>query len=452
MEENYKDIFKREFDRHEDEIDPQIIWDQIQSKKKKRRFFIIPLFGIGALGLILFLVFFKSDQTQNAATEISEKHKSPKVELKDFTDSKKETSQVENKTISPKDSQKINQTESDSQNKELPQASNESSIRKKEIKINSKRTVLENTRVEQTENQIDKINKKENTKVVQDIKIEQQQIFASKEINSSEANIAKKNVNKIELTMLHHLELSQLVVEDRDKVSMILNYVAEPKVNEESSEEEPSTKETKSYWALSAHGDYGLLSTTVMSPDFDAVDARSSTVSSLEAARTNLLVDFHCNELLSFSTGVQYTRVNELFVWQGSYLEPIMAVNTDTVIVRRNMQIYNKTHLVSVPLIVNLSRQIGNFSATVSGGVEANVLQWRDGFVLGEDDIPIALQDQNVDFGLNYLAKLRLQYQVSERIGLSANMSQVFIRSDETNISTRHRITGLGLGLHYKLM
>ena len=41
MKENYKDIFKRHFDNQEDDIDPQIIWDNIKPKKKKRFFWLI---------------------------------------------------------------------------------------------------------------------------------------------------------------------------------------------------------------------------------------------------------------------------------------------------------------------------------------------------------------------------------------------------------------------------
>lgn len=460
MEENYKDIFKRNFDHHEDEIDPQIIWDNVKPKKKTKKFF---WFMISSILLIvvasLSFLYFKADQDGVVGRDIqsSESESLQKVEEVVSKEVAKEVSSGQN----------IYKDKSNLINKKVGQGQ-ESSPRIAEPTFTEVKQKDNKQKYPSTESSI----KAEIVNTELETKINSSDEFQLKTGNDSPVqNTALEpgtiGDEKILINALSILEIAEIEVASREVPALWIDL---DEVQSDKSEGAPENA-TKHKLSLAVNAGYGFLSakrTANEQGNSDLLLSRTSTVSELEAARVNMLVNYHLGSKISLSSGVQFSRLNELFEWKGNYKRTTNGQYISEIIetpeatyfsyeegeheenVERNMKIYNKTNLFSIPLIVNLHQSLGAFSFSISGGVEANVLQLRSGFVLDDLGIPLALEDQQKsEFGLSYLGKFGIEYELCKQLSVAASLGYIQMKHTESKLNSNYAIKDIGLGLRY---
>lgn len=485
MEENYKDIFKKHFENHEDDIDPQIIWDNIRPKKDRK----ILWFGLG----LLFAIFVSSFVYLSVVKDIEhrptiqsselENHSMAKqaVQAKENTDSNKNIVDTNNELNNQKDpSNKISET-STSKNSNLLNTRNiKSAVPTKAVPtftevekplakgLNQNGFVTERSSISSLSNQkvLTELDARQNkiaeTKVALK-KIEKADV--DKPIAQKESNVVFGNINALELLSIYEGQISFV-----ERVKKELTLLPRAK---QSDPERIKVKPSNQMFSLGLNAAYGFLNSdrVAISENYsEQLDRRNDNLENLEAARINLLLNYHLGSKVSLSSGLQYTRLNELFTWEGSYRttkdgEYIMDLTetSEGVITTfaqgeyeatetRNMRIYNKTNLISIPVILSLNQPIGKFDISIGGGIEANVAQWRDGFVLNEQGVPLELRDQETsNFGLSYVGNLGLGYTFNEKLKLSANIGYVQFKHSEVNLNTDYKIANVGIGLKYLL-
>lgn len=472
MEDNYKDIFKKNFDDHEDDIDPQIIWDNVRPKKKSRfLWFILNSFLVLVVVTALYFMF-------NIDKEADEVNRAQSSEFaigeddgggKESVNKNKNDAQLVQKNMASID--KIIEADlKESKSNLIEHASSQipkqtfTEVRKQN-EINIKLTNLPTTPRTNNERLLANTNE-----VKESVQNDDRKNIEKEDLKIIVTNDLIESSNEpITINYLGTLGLNKLLIGDREipKLTMsISDYVAEQDVVKQKVKLDNKI-------SFSINGGYGFLQANRSANNLGSeqlLNARNNTVEELEAARINMLVNYHLGSKISISSGLQYSRINELFTWTGSqlrqangqYITEILETPEETFItyeegefdqrVVRNMKIYNKTNLVSVPVILNLHHAVGDFSFSIGGGVEANVFQWRDGFVLDPQNNPMSLQDQEQSkFGLNYVAKLGVEYALNEKLKLAVNFDYVQLKQTELNLKSRYNITNLGLGLRYDL-
>ena len=475
MEENYKDIFKRRFDDHEDEIDPQIIWDNIRPKRKSRLVW-------WRLGLVLVLLlapivylYLQNDQWLNEKDQASEFVSSGEDNIMEIGAIDASANENSISEVSFNNSQGGIPGKEETKTKSQPE--------KTFTEVN-KRKVEETNKIVATQKDLKQKNviresRSASTVVVassEERQNDDRKIPTKKDIVSDLLEVNAKNKqdgshkildssnSEIGLELLNSLS-PFLLVTKQTTYNLGMTPIAYVKVKEDHVKDIPSRG-----FSMGVSADYGILNTVRESNSVDLLLGRLNTLENLESLRFNTLLTYHFGSRISLSSGLQYTRLNELFRWQGTFLSSEFGEYIDTVEetadgtiltlvegeheveITRNMRIYNKSNLVSVPLILNLSQGIGKFNFSISGGVEANLLQWRDGYVVDEQDAPIALQDQEQsDFGLSYLGRFGVEYRFAEDLSLSANVGYVQLNHSELNLNTLYKVKTFGLGLRYFL-
>lgn len=486
MEDNYKDIFRKHFDTHEDEIDPQLIWDKVKPKKKKRFtwIFLVPI----ALGILVFAFIF---QRNEKAIEVGQSQVGIETGLveKDedvMADSASQISENLNQKKRGPESKSILEEKNDALVKspftEVKKKKIREANRSKKVQGEKDREQTIFTKAEKSEEapesiftEVKKIAERAE-EIFTEVKDNNGSKLSAEIVELEKETLKTKDLGKTEnldkeikssIVRLPKVSMGKFVVADREKEDLRISFA---KLKKFQIVESPENS-VQSFWSLATNVNYGFLnSDTKSETDFAAYkQTRIETVDQLEAVRANILASYHLGQRISFTSGIQYTRLNELFTWRGSYVEPVEGeyiesieiTNSDTIYTLRdgqylekkvrNMKIYNKTNLISVPLVLNYTHTVNKFSLVLSGGIEANIFEWSDGYILNEEGVPTTLKSHESNFGLNYLASVALAYQLTDQLSLSANVSSVFLNNQEENLSTDYRITGVGLGLQYRL-
>lgn len=463
MKENYKDIFKKNFDQLEDDIDPQIIWDNIKPKKKKKNmlWFFLSSFLLILIVSISYLYF------QKDANEIASSQTKPSKTVETIDASEKLNENQPIKEIAQDNHVLTADTYSNKVDEKLNQ-------------INSSRNA-EQTFTEVKKNDLEpkpsiSFSSRNSALAAQETEIQKDLVhdFSTKEIKKRviDENLSFPDsipvAEKIIVKNLDRLMLNELDFVGRKIPIRAMRFEQYPRSNNRN-----QFKELNKGFSLAVNSSYGFLNAE-RSVDPGANQNvylhRIETVSELEAARINMLVNYHLSNRISFGTGIQYTRINELFEWQGNYkrttngeyVTEIIETPEETYFsfaegeyeenVQRNMKIYNKTNLISIPLIANFHQAFGDFSLSIGAGIEANVFQFRDGYVLNELEIPVALQDQESSkFGLSYFGKIGVEYRLTDQLSFGASFGYIQMRHSEIDLNTSYAVKDLGLGLRYTL-
>lgn len=467
MKENYRDIFKKHFDNHEDDIDPQIVWDNIRPKKDRRLiwFSLSMFFMLGSIAFVLF--FYHGESTINGAESAKVIIDEPQIEQTATSDVVASKEVVESKII------KENIRISKPGKLKSETSSGAEQIFTEVIEVesengngNRKRIGNENWNGNESGNG-KRVVVGQAQWTLDDLPKDNELAQGSQDSIEGE-NMEEKESEDVIVNSLFDLELLTqlnviLPVEKRLMYQLKMGPI-ETKINKD-------TEKVDKYFerfSLAINGDYGILKSDKNAMDESLLQIRKNTLQDLEAVRMNALLSYHFGPRISISSGLQYSRLNELFTWEGEYdtiengeyVESIIETSNETITTiiegehpvnkSRNMRIYNKTNSVSVPLILNLSQSIGEFGIIISGGIEANVLQWRDGYVLGESGAPITLQAQEKsEFGLSYVGNLGLEYPLVRNLSLSVNVGYVQMKQSELNYSTVYKVKSAGLGLKY---
>ncbi len=447
MKDDYKDIFKRHFDAHEDDINPQLIWENIKPKKKERALWMFLFPFLLVLGMVsLYLI---NNPTANELNNENTDLKFGQIPSEELHAS---TEVITNNT----QSLAANNNHQSSKENELVQ---NSINRNEKFANNLLRPREKNNFTEVKKSPTKVVFVDNNTKLDSNLLVEQVKQEKFKSLDSNK--IGTKSIAIAKLDQLEDHWIIELELKPKEKESMFLNLSA----GGGKSVEVKSAISPK--WSLATVGSYGIMS-IARKGDEEYVALRNETLSDLEAIRSNLFLNFHLSNRISLSTGLQYTRLNELFEWQGEYLQSkngqyiseIVITPEGTVNnfsegeykerVSRNMKIYNKTNLISVPLKLNLHQSLGGIVISLSGGVEANVFNWNEGFTLNKQGIPIDLgKQEDIQFGINYTAGLGFEYLVTRHLAVSANLGLTTISSKEPNLTSDYQLTEMGLGIRY---
>ena len=493
MKEDYKDIFRRHFDAHHDDTDPLEMWEAIKVRRPRRRrrrrigLIIIPVvIGVGFL-ITVAISKIQTKYSENAAVEVSQveeemvqiedverfdaqgKYESAANELK-----KEGLAQGKNLQESPnKNLTKVQENTMKAISEDHGLAGLNSS-KNSAIKPNNQKPVVESqakmgnglpTTEERVEIQTD-ITASNITQETADFGSMVMNVeMASEETDENSALVKNKNIElirRLDALMFNPFQSKNSM----PSLTMKTEGVIVDQVKQTISAEDK--------FSIILGGSYGLLSSNFKGVDSSS-DAlamkRSSTESNLEAISANLLLDYRVHKSISLSSGVIYTRINELFEWQntrvrsmigehqtgievypGGQVNNVFSVGEYETAVTKKMKIYNKTDLLAIPLTVNLNKTVGNFNFSVSGGMQANILMGERGYVLASDDEVMVLGTEVASkFGLGWSTGVGLEYLVSEKIGLGGNISYNRLNKEQANVNVAYGIVNLGIGLRYKI-
>ena len=504
MNEDYKDIFKKHFNEHLDDTDAQEMWKAIKVRKRggpkrrrknKGRVIIVIILGLGFL-FTTAIYNFKNKQSSNTALK-SQLDKREHAQLPTSDDQPLDTQGkyvsganklvLENRVSQdaiPSDSKEVIEKGNLAQGKYLGDVT-EQNLTKVEIQAD----VVVNNNLSQDAFNVDT----EEETLTSDNEEDSQFLNQVVSVNGTETNTKDDQVTEGEFPSRNNLGSAkenekiggvEMASSEILKLSALQTFSIIPFTIEQVLPELKMTVQgiiaaptnngaSKSKMGLSVGGSYGLLSSNFESTSGASLaytTARAETESNLEAFTTNVLFDYRILKNISISSGLGYTRINELFQWENNFVRDnfgehhaateidengvsnfVYSTGTYQEEVSRKMNIYNKTDLVSVPLVIGLHKSVGEINVSIQGAVQANFLIGQDGYILNDKNETLVLgTDVDTKFGLGFKGGLGIEYPLTEKIGLQGNISYTKFSKNQLNVDVAYGIIDLGIALAYK--
>jgi len=200
------------------------------------------------------------------------------------------------------------------------------------------------------------------------------------------------------------------------------------------------------------------------------VGKRDESESSLEAVSGHILLEYQFHKNISISSGVGYTRFNELFEWKGAFVEPregeyvsgieklqdgqenfVYQVGAYEALVDRELKVYNKTDLVYIPVYLNFKKDVGALNYSVYGGVRANIVTHEEGYILNRSLKDELINAENAsEFGLGFSGGVVLEYPICRKVGMKFNAAYTHQAKDQEGITVHYDLVDVGLALVYQ--
>ena len=214
-------------------------------------------------------------------------------------------------------------------------------------------------------------------------------------------------------------------------------------------------------------------------PDNQAlVNLRNKTESTRGAINLSVLGTWNPKPFLSFTTGLNFTQINEQFKFQGEIIQKdsiqndIVAfqinVNEDSVAIfgdhffdRRishNKLYFNKYRLIDIPVLMGFEKRIKKFSIGGRTGVFINLKLKTSGLIFQTTESFVNLDtNQSENFKsnvqLSYYFGGVLKYHLKDKLSISVQPNfRLFPKSfshNNTFTNQTYRLVGLNLGLEY---
>ena len=499
MKEDYKNIFKRHFDKHLDDTDPQEMWEAIKIKKgiqPKRKRRIVAWLWPMAIGIFVVssFIFKQTDKGAKVSPSVATTS-SLSNDLNATVEISQEAQGKYLKELQNKDLTEVhNKDLTEVQNKDLTEVQDESIIRSKEfneisvVGLNNdnekiKYESINGSGLTEDADYVEQVNStfldpmKQN--LFEDIwvnsKLEDQGVVEKKSVISFNEIDEAVNVDVnsrnglIEFTKVS--SISAVLLEDlkQDYHMPILGVDLLGDKNIGDKNESQSSKKL----SLKIGSTYGIITS-----EYSGIDAseeayamlRAASESNLEALSTGVLIDFQVHRNFSISTGLGYRRINELFQLDNTFVRNASGPHLTGIevgidgsenyvysngsfqeLVTAKMKIYNKADLLRVPLNLSLIKSIGPVSVSLFGGVEANVLIGEEGYILGENDAVLNLESiAPSKFGMSIGGGMGIEYSIGERIGLAGTLSYSNLNKQQLGVNVRYGIVDLGMSLRYR--
>jgi len=409
------------------EINASKMWenvsDRIDSKKKKRRGFLLWFSGIGLASALLLLFsytyLFQSDNNstiQNIVNNSKEIHTnkiitpSPsllKNEPSDLTSQNlsRETVELEEKIIS----------------KISPNKMTHSSVPTKVIKTDNQDVIITNpsetspslsvSSTFQTQKEILKNNQSQNLR--RSIKNHPPlQKEENKKLVASFKTSSFETLNRLPSLALTLLEY-RADLKDQNLRPVIY--------------ERPIIDKSK-YWTLSLMSRIGLSNKELISEDSLYAQLRNQTETSLEHFNFKAGLHYQFNKNWAVGSGLDYLKQTEKFEWEGDYTENVSGTYIDTIYysseqdstvssftgnytatIHRKMIKYNQYHFINIPLSIKYHFQINDHAFTIQPEVLFNIAYKAKGDYLNNFGVPSQLKELKSNSSVHY--QLGLHYR-----------------------------------------
>jgi len=486
MKEDYKDIFKKHFNEHLEDVDAEEMYAAIKVRKKRRGprrkknklLIVVVPFLLGAAFLISSAVKnWQDKKSEKTALEsnsngqaMNDIHVSPQNPSSDdqsvnFTKPDESENISTNENNADEDLTKVikqlNDVKSNATNQKLvdldisisESANNSASANdQKSIAINDNDAEINTS--DPDEKRID------NLELVMPMTGDKQKLIVQGVDELESENELSPRIEDVALLSAIDASVSYLSKKPRPLLNTAVNV-------------EQKAKETFNRWGIQAGSSVGLFSTNYKYGDisFENYAAnRDLTESALEAISGHVLVDYQFHKNISISSGLAYTRINELFEWEGASLQQrsgqhitgveqypdgqenlVYSNGTYEALVDRKLKVYNKTDLIYVPVYLNTHHELGDISLNFMAGVKANVVVNEEGYILNQNfvDEPLSQENESI-FKLGWSGGVGLEYTLRENLGLNLNAKYTYWTKDQSGISISYHIIESGLSLKYQ--
>lgn len=454
MNNKLEDLFKHHVDSHESKVDPNSIWEGIQKKrqrpKRKKFFYLLPLFFMLFLSGYYFLNSF--DALENQQVTVTETVSRIENTIRPALESEsnqganfrtnKAAKKLEASTTSFDISKRENSTTSQSNNTSYPE------INKKTIST-SKTTPTQNI-----------------------IKKYTQSYIGNNHIGPTSINAAAEKEQTNDAIKIEPFEL----IDGLNFLETQLHFlIIEPERPSFDNQIVP-LKRKRNPIRFSLEFAATQLSKKLNTVDpilVSVAEEKQKIENPLDSYSGRLLVDIPILSNFSVEFGIDFTRMYEQIIWDGSYMinengeifpidgyneigTPLFNYTTGVYFeeVNKNIDYYNKYNVISIPLAlaynVAWNQRIG---ASFSAGVNINAYESFHGYLYTEDNVPLRLEESSdfLSFSSAPFAKARLTYPLYRNIHLSGGLEYTFRKMTERTTSWNYSSFGINLGLSLSL-
>ena len=481
----FKNKVKDDLSAHRSEVEVDALWSAIEpqvdainhAKRKKRRGFIWLLFAgvLLAGGTAGYFFLGNTNDIENVIVENHFKEKNDEINNKNLAEEKPkekitETSTIENKTT------EINEQLIVSENKTVRQ-SNLTDKGSGAERIKNKTGII-------AENKLNKNNEGINDFEKKEIVLTNDFINAISE-NDAETflkNKPKKINQRTKVFSVPYLPAKKLELPDvlppSIKVSEskgAANVLAEENTEPGGLPEKP-LKQKKIQFSVGLNGGISYADRNLGGRATDSIGLlglREIYEKQLETSHLGVQFAVEHKSGLSFTTGLQYTRMVELYernevvevvdsifgvayyaVLPNNDTTAVMGVVPHTTISTLEKRYYNKYRMLDIPLLVGYRRVMNDWSLGAQAGVFANISINTEGRVLkneiGEEELKEIIKS---NIGLSYYAGFSVGYLLNENIEISVSpYGRYFSKSftkDDYGLSQKYFLVGLDARFRY---
>ncbi len=239
-------------------------------------------------------------------------------------------------------------------------------------------------------------------------------------------------------------------------------------------------------WAVGIYGGIAATSQTLKDRELDTLSAsllnlRINTERTLETVQFGINGTAKLFDKLEITTGIQYSRMTELFTYISSdsgvptdsiydiayyfkdlddNLVPIYGQVPQTETIVTDKKIYNYYHMIDIPFLVGYQHNFGKFSAGFQTGIMANVQLKTKGQILDGDHDFLDIKENQSDvfqssLGIGYQVAIPLRYQLTDHLDISLTpywrkLGQS-LTLDTYTIEEKYSFLGGNLGLRWRL-
>lgn len=164
------------------------------------------------------------------------------------------------------------------------------------------------------------------------------------------------------------------------------------------------------------------------------------------------------------SAGVSYRRQVQLFRWDGTYisdangdyvsdaLSPSVAANGDLFFTReREIVKYNKHNQIHLPVHISYELSHGRIETRIFGSLRFSLLESRQGYVLGQDRVPVPIERAGVKAGIGYGGGVDISYDLSQKWGLVSRLGYVQMPFRDDLVEWQEGVPELSVGVFTRL-
>lgn len=468
MKQEVKNIFRKQFDEFESEVDTTRLLKEIRNKrqpKKENRFWIIFPVGLLILGYAVLIIrnghtntLRSSDNVQMISSVVDFQNKKNNSQL-----AMSSTNYIENtkKSTQPKDQEK----DLSSTNKDVPN----SKFKAKSI-LKNKQSLITDTRTDLrskvlSERSLAFINNKDQTSFNSNSKT----IASQDEIGIARQQLTLiDGIIQIELADINS-KINYLKIEERDVELDFLRDIVTHDLDKK--------RDNNKRLSILAFSGTGISNTTLAtkSPKYTQVALdETASINHYSSVSANLYFSYAFSERFSMASGLSYQRTKELFSWSKCYITNLdgqlvgyidnkQEVNNliqdsgstefSYLQVDRNIKNYNELSYLDLPVAGSYNIILNPIRISFDLGYSFNLNKSFSGFGLNEDTIPVEIPDSSDRFsgGNQCIGGLSVGIAIGNHIDLLSGFRFSSRKMHNDNLTKRDHTYWLNLGVAYRM-
>ncbi|HFA49315.1 MAG TPA: hypothetical protein ENJ95_09890 [Bacteroidetes bacterium] len=201
---------------------------------------------------------------------------------------------------------------------------------------------------------------------------------------------------------------------------------------------------------------------------------REKSESPLETVQLGLRLNLRHKSGLGFSSGLNYTRINELFEYNKTVVQEdsiwgiakrVINLNGDTLDIYGDVPLltstsilkkhYNSYTMLDIPVLVGYHFESGDWLLGAQAGVFANISMKANGQFLSDETTAVPIDDLfRNKVGLSYYLGLSASYQLNDRMALSLSPHFRYFPGNFATagyaLSQKYVLFGLNAGVRYQ--